>query len=76
MENRGVDVLAADRQFLSSFPKLNLLRLSIIRTDEQEIERGIRIVAEELERAQHTGSLPKPVFRIWSRIRLPEVVLL
>ncbi|WP_171686521.1 aminotransferase-like domain-containing protein [Paenibacillus planticolens] len=64
LENRGVDVLAADRQFLTSFPKLNLLRLSIIRTDEQEIEEGIRIIAEELERARYTSSSPKPFFRL------------
>ncbi|WP_245987671.1 PLP-dependent aminotransferase family protein [Cohnella lupini] len=62
LENRGVDVLATDKHFLSTFPKLNLLRLSIIRTDEQEIEEGIRIIAEELERAQYTSSSPKPFF--------------
>ncbi|WP_256762090.1 PLP-dependent aminotransferase family protein [Cohnella sp. WQ 127256] len=62
LENRGVDVLAT--QFLSSFPKLNLLRLSIIRTDEHDIEEGIRIIAEELERTQYTSSIPKPFFRL------------
>ncbi|MDT3426193.1 DNA-binding transcriptional MocR family regulator [Paenibacillus forsythiae] len=62
MENRGVDVLPTDPQFLSSFPKLNLLRLSIIRTDEHDIEEGVSILAEELERAQHTSSSPKPFF--------------
>ncbi|MDQ8734528.1 PLP-dependent aminotransferase family protein [Paenibacillus sp. LHD-38] len=64
LENRGVDVLAADKQFLSSFPKLNLLRLSIIRSDEQAIEEGIRIIAEEMERVQHTNNFPKPFFRL------------
>ncbi|MNI07853.1 valine--pyruvate transaminase [compost metagenome] len=64
LENRGVDVLASDKRFLSSFPKLNLLRLSIIRTDEHDIEEGIRIIAEELERAQHTSNSPKPFFRL------------
>ncbi|MDF2713623.1 MAG: GntR family transcriptional regulator [Paenibacillus sp.] len=64
LENRGVDVLATDKQFLSSFPKLNLLRLSIIRTNEQNIEEGIRIIAEELERAEYTSSSPKPFFRL------------
>ncbi|GAA3406782.1 hypothetical protein GCM10020370_35180 [Paenibacillus hodogayensis] len=63
LENRGVDVLATDKHFLSSFPKLNLLRLSIIRTDEHDIEEGIRIIAEELERTRSTSSLPKPFFR-------------
>lgn len=64
LENRGVDVLATDKQFLSSFPKLNLLRLSIIRTDDHDIEEGIRIIGEELERVQHTKSYPKPFFRL------------
>jgi DNA-binding transcriptional MocR family regulator len=64
LENRGVDVLATDKHFLSSFPKLNLLRLSIIRTGEQEIEEGIRIIAEELERAQNAISSPKQPF-LW-----------
>ncbi|TFE22679.1 PLP-dependent aminotransferase family protein [Cohnella luojiensis] len=58
--NRGVDVLPADRQFLSSFPKLNLLRLSIIRTDDHDIEEGIRIIVEELEHAKFTRGSPKP----------------
>ncbi|MEK3722658.1 hypothetical protein [Paenibacillus sp. FSL H8-0034] len=31
-----------------------MLRLSSIRTDEQDIEEGVRIIAEELERAQYT----------------------
>ncbi|MDU0201705.1 aminotransferase-like domain-containing protein [Paenibacillus sp. MAH-36] len=60
LEIRGVDVVPSDQQFLSSFPKMNLLRLSIIRTDEQDMEEGIRIIAEELERAQPTSSSPKP----------------
>lgn len=64
LENRGVDVLATDKQFLSSFPKLNLLRLSIIRTDEQDIEEGIRIIAEELEYAQYTSRSPKPFYQL------------
>jgi len=64
LENRGVDVLPTDQQFLSSFPKLNLLRLSIIRTDERDIEEGIRIIAEELEHAQQTSISPKPFFRL------------
>lgn len=42
----------------------NLLRLSIIRTDEQDIEEGIRIIAEELERAQYTSRSPKPFYRL------------
>lgn len=58
--NRGVDVLPANQQFLSSFPKLNLLRLSIIRTDDQDIEEGIRIIAKELEQAKLTIGSPKP----------------
>lgn len=65
LEIRGVDVMSTDQHFLSSFPKMNLLRLSIIRTDEQDIEEGIRIIAEELERAEYTqqmSSSPKPVF--------------
>ncbi|MCY9590574.1 PLP-dependent aminotransferase family protein [Paenibacillus chitinolyticus] len=64
LENRGVDVLSGDRHFLPSFPKPNLLRLSIIRTDEQQIEEGIRIISEELERAPLTGRSPKPFFRL------------
>lgn len=64
LEDRGVDVLATDKQFLSSFPKLNLLRLSIIRTDEKDIEEGIRIIAEELKHSQYTSSSPKPFFRL------------
>lgn len=63
LENRGVDVLATDKQFLTSFPKSNLLRLSIIRTDEQAIEEGIRIIAEELEHGKYSNSSPKPFFR-------------
>lgn len=64
LENRGVDVLVSDKQYLSSFPKLNLLRLSIIRTDEQAIEEGLRIIAEELKQAEYTSSSPKPFFRL------------
>ncbi|BFT74044.1 PLP-dependent aminotransferase family protein [Paenibacillus sp. P36] len=60
LEIRGVDVVPSDQQYLSSFPKMNLLRLSIIRTDEQDMEEGIRIIAEELERAQPISSSPKP----------------
>ncbi|GAA4830372.1 hypothetical protein GCM10023310_04290 [Paenibacillus vulneris] len=59
-----MDVFLSDQQFLSSFPKLNLLRLSIIRTDERDIEEGIRVIAEELERARFTSSSPKPIFRL------------
>jgi len=55
LKNRGVDVLSGDRHFLPSFPKPNLLRLSIIRTDEQQIDEGIRIISEELERALLTS---------------------
>jgi DNA-binding transcriptional MocR family regulator len=57
---RGVDVLPADKQFLSSFPKMNLLRMSIMRTEEQDIEKGIKILAEELEHAKHTNNSHKP----------------
>ncbi|MBE1442575.1 PLP-dependent aminotransferase family protein [Paenibacillus sp. OAS669] len=64
LEDRRVDVFLSDQQFLSSFPKLNLLRLSIIRTDERDIEEGIRIIAEELEHARHTSSSLKPIFRL------------
>ncbi|SEG71541.1 PLP-dependent aminotransferase family protein [Paenibacillus sp. UNC499MF] len=64
LENRGVDVLSADRHFLSTFPKPHLLRISIIRTDERDIEEGIRIIAEELERTPITSSSPKPFFRL------------
>ncbi|AJY74693.1 PLP-dependent aminotransferase family protein [Paenibacillus beijingensis] len=64
LEDRGVDVLAADNHFLASFPKLNLLRLSIIRTDEQAIEEGIRIIAEELELARANWQRPKAPFSI------------
>ncbi|GKS13366.1 putative HTH-type transcriptional regulator YcxD [Paenibacillus chitinolyticus] len=64
LENRGVDVLSGDRHFLPSFPKPNLLRLSIIRTDEQQIEEGIRIISEEMERARLTSRSPKPFFRL------------
>lgn len=62
LEIRGVDVMPTDQHFLASFPKMNLLRLSIIRADEHDIEEGIRIIAEELEHAQHTSSSPKPFF--------------
>ncbi|OAX48749.1 aminotransferase-like domain-containing protein [Paenibacillus sp. AD87] len=64
LENRGVDVLATDNQFLSSFRKLNLLRLSIIRTDEKAIEEGISIIAEELNHMRFTSNAPKPFFRL------------
>lgn len=60
LNNRGVDVLTADRQYLSSFHKMNLLRMSIIRTDERDIEEGICIIAEELERAERTRVSSKP----------------
>lgn len=60
LNNRGVDVLAADRQYLSSFPKMNLLRMSIIRTDERDIEEGLNIIAEEMERAERTRGSSKP----------------
>jgi len=60
LNNRGVDVLAADRQYLSSFPKMNLLRMSIIRTDERDIEEGLGIIAEEMERAERTRGSSKP----------------
>ncbi|MFS0838764.1 hypothetical protein [Paenibacillus sp. 1P03SA] len=42
----------------------DLLRISIIRADERDIEEGIRIIAEELERAPITSSSPKPFFRL------------
>jgi hypothetical protein len=35
----------------------------IIQTDEQTIEEGIRIIAEELERGKYTNSSPKSFFR-------------
>ncbi|OBA05213.1 hypothetical protein A9P44_15585 [Paenibacillus polymyxa] len=60
LNNRGIDVLPTDQQFLSSFPKMDLLRLSIIRTDETAIEEGIRIIAEELEHCKITRSPQKP----------------
>lgn len=52
LADRGVDVLPGDSLFLTSYPKRNMLRLSVIRTDDAEIETGIRILAEELERAK------------------------
>ncbi|MDR6884660.1 PLP-dependent aminotransferase family protein [Bacillus sp. 3255] len=60
LNHRGVDVLAADPQFLTTFPKMNLLRMSIIRTDERDIEEGIRIIAEEMERSERTRVSVKP----------------
>ncbi|NOU64650.1 aminotransferase class I/II-fold pyridoxal phosphate-dependent enzyme [Paenibacillus sp. LMG 31461] len=64
LHTRGVDVLPADPQFLSSFPKMNLLRMSIMRTDEQDIEKGIHILADELEHAKQTSNSYKPFFWI------------
>lgn len=60
LRDRGVDALPTDRQFLPSHPMLNLLRLSIIRTDEREIEEGIRIIAEEMEQSKPTTGAAKP----------------
>lgn len=57
---RGVDVLSADQQFLSSFPKKNLIRMSIMRAEEQDIEKGIQIIAEEMEQASLTTHSHKP----------------
>jgi DNA-binding transcriptional MocR family regulator len=51
LEIRGVDVMSVDRQYLPSFPKHNLLRISIMRADKQEITQGIHIIAEELKLA-------------------------
>ncbi|MCR8655938.1 aminotransferase-like domain-containing protein [Paenibacillus endoradicis] len=64
LDNRGVDVFTTDKMFIASFPKLNLLRLSIIRTDEQAIEEGIRIIAEEVENSRYTNNSPKSFFRL------------
>ncbi|MBD0380830.1 aminotransferase-like domain-containing protein [Paenibacillus sedimenti] len=49
LELRGIDVMPVDRQYHPSFPKRNLLRISIMRADKQEITQGIRIIAEELK---------------------------
>ncbi|MGG4091515.1 PLP-dependent aminotransferase family protein [Paenibacillus lautus] len=62
LENRGVDVLLTDQQFLTSFPKINLLRLSIMRTNEQDIEEGIQIISAELDRHKSVSSSQKPFF--------------
>jgi len=61
---RGVDVLPTDPQFLSTFPKKNLLRISIMRTEEQEIEEGLGILAEELERVKGTNGASGPLLWI------------
>ncbi|MFC3803873.1 PLP-dependent aminotransferase family protein [Cohnella sp. GCM10012308] len=61
---RGVDVLRADQQFLPTFPKPNLLRMSIMRTDEQDIEEGIQTLAEELDHATLTNNAYTPSFWI------------
>lgn len=60
LADRGVDVLPGDSLFLASYPKGNLLRLSVIRTDEEEIVAGIRILAEEIERAKTNKNAAKP----------------
>ncbi|MFD2117888.1 PLP-dependent aminotransferase family protein [Paenibacillus yanchengensis] len=64
LSTRGVDVLPTDKQFIASFPKMNLLRMSIMRTDEQDIEAGIHILAEELKLSKRTSSAYKPVLWI------------
>ncbi|MGG4207766.1 PLP-dependent aminotransferase family protein [Paenibacillus jamilae] len=64
LENRGVDILTTDGQFLSSFQKHNLLRISIIRTDQNEIEEGIRIIAEELNDMRFSNKTHKPFFHL------------
>ncbi|MFD2329484.1 PLP-dependent aminotransferase family protein [Cohnella sp. GCM10020058] len=61
---QGVDVLRADQQFLPTFPKPNLLRMSIMRTDEQDIEEGIQMLAEELDHATLTNNAYTPSFWI------------
>lgn len=61
---RGVDVLPTDQQFLSSFPKMNLLRMSIMRTEEKDIEKGLQILAEELANTKITNISHKPYFWI------------
>ncbi|MDI4643681.1 PLP-dependent aminotransferase family protein [Cohnella hashimotonis] len=64
LSERGVDVLRADQQFLPTFPKPNLLRMSMMRTDEQEIEKGIQTIAEELDHAKLTDNDYTPSFWI------------
>jgi len=64
LDARRVDVLPADKQFIDSFPKMNLLRMSIMRTDEQDIEEGIQILAEELNLVKRKNSSYKPFFWI------------
>ncbi|MCC3372063.1 PLP-dependent aminotransferase family protein [Cohnella sp. REN36] len=38
-----------DKHYLSSFPKANLLKLNVSQVKEEEIERGIRTIAEAIE---------------------------
>lgn len=57
---RGLDVLSADPQCLTSFPKMDLLRMSIMRTDERDMEKGIQIFAEEPERVKQTSRIDTP----------------
>ncbi|MEJ8548473.1 aminotransferase class I/II-fold pyridoxal phosphate-dependent enzyme [Brevibacillus borstelensis] len=46
LKQQKILVTPSERCFLRTFPRVNGIRLSIIRTDETQIVRGIRLIAE------------------------------
>ena len=61
LENRGFDVLLTDQHFLSSFHKLNLLRLCIIRTDEHDIGESITAKVVRATKKPNKGMIEHPI---------------
>ncbi|CAH1208933.1 Histidinol-phosphate aminotransferase [Paenibacillus plantiphilus] len=49
LKERHVLVTPADRFYLPAFPRENRIRISIIRTNEEQINNGIRLIAEAID---------------------------
>jgi DNA-binding transcriptional MocR family regulator len=53
LRQHNVLVTPSDRCYLRAFPKDNGIRISIIRTEESQIEKGIRLIGELAEDLRH-----------------------